>query len=239
VTLTPATSRESSGAPAPFGDPPVAPVNWYDGDDEATLTLVDALISGWTSKGSGAANAVQATLGSRPMSLRGLSTALLAGRAAQLNSGRFMTTAAPMDDNSCTLFMAGLWLGGNGATGTLLGSSANSGIELQAQGDGSVQVIKQNVAIAATSGAFMTQGRSFVYGCAISPTNIVHWRNGTDEVDSNAQVFSGGGLMWIGAGGNGGRWGGVLAEVLTYDTTLDLADRALVGEYLMDKWGVA
>ena len=214
----------------------------YDAADESSLTVGLQRVSQWNDKSGNANHATQATFGNRPFYCRppsGIERGGLYFDAALLS---FMTSAASMSDITSSLFFVGN-VGDLSGNRTMLGPSADGGLQWRATAVPDIRVTSADTAEIAASTFFPTVGVPYVTGIVLSASDAVfYFNNETPQTVGHSVGLTAGRTLVIGraptVASGAENWQGWMGEIIMYSATLSAANATSVMSYLRAKWGL-
>lgn len=252
ASLTPSDSRQAGGGtgcyPSAGSDPPVTGAYaWYDPSDVASVTVSSAgIVTALADKSGNARHST--SVGGTPILARSLG--LFAERAAlYFDSGagnQIAATGVTMSDITFSAFVVAMCLTVTGRFPTMLGPSADAGLEFRVNSsaaDRKLAVVSADtVEIGRNDANLITLGTPFVAGMLLSATDVSIYNGLNVETDAHAITLTAGRTLVIGrsptVAGDPNRMLGWIGEIILYDSTLTAPQAVSTIEYLLDKWAV-
>lgn len=208
----------------------------YSAADTGSLTIVSNKVSQWNDLSGNGHNLTQATAGSRPLydatprTMNGIICPEFTG------AGEFMESTMPMDDRTCSIYIAMLLdsIAGNKCP---IGDTQGGGLELRIGGS-AMNHLKSGVAVLATSTLAFTNVRLQLYCSRLNATH--HFFNYPGDFESStaeATTFTAGRTLRVGKDTSGTiLMDGLIGEMIFYSTTHTVDEVSQNFAYLAGVW---
>jgi len=231
----------------PASTPPIAGYTaWYDASDTSSITASGVAVSQWNDKSGNGYHLTQGTGSNQPTTgtrtINSLNAIDFDGTADYLSNTSFAFNVNTM--TWLAVFLSDAKNANNPRVTTFTTTSTTNDYD-----NTSSAIVMSHT----NADAFETDYNSNSYTTAPTTGSAVqftvkrngaawnHWKNGTagGSMSSVTTNFNPG-VLWVGAtyaGGVGGWWDGLIAEIVMYPTALSDGDRVSVQDYLKAKWG--
>lgn len=210
---------------------------WHDMSDTSSYTLVGNNISQWNDKSANAYHLTQGTDANRPTTgnsrkINGILVAEFDG------TDDVLTSSMPQDDMTSTQFIVAL-VDGFANYRSLMESSAGSGNTFRNQITGGALTTAKEGVIEILINPVVTVGVAFAACQKLSATFMEHWLDReTIAGTAHSQSFTAGATLRVGLNRSGlYPHDGLIAEIISYPTTLSFDNIAATMKYLRNKWG--
>ena len=213
---------------------------WFDAADASSFTYHSGVVvSQWNDKSGNARHAVQATSGVSP-DRNGTQNSLT---TVVFNGGKWMNNTGYALPTNATIFVVGNRTSGGPSEYMQFISGHTNNWTLYSGGNPQYMILRTVPgAVLAQSTTSPTGGTTYLITGKLSPTaGSIRIDRTLEHSDTVANTLSGTGFA-VGAGAHDGQYpatGGMLAEMIVYDSVLGSTDTDSVEIYLRDKWGTA
>lgn len=207
----------------------------YSAADTSSLTIVSNKVSQWNDLTGNGHNLTQGTAGSRPL-YDGTPRRVNNIICPEFTSGEFMESTMPMDDRSCSVFIA-MTLDSIAGNKCPVGDTQGGGLELRISGSAMTH-LKSGVAVLATSSLAFTNARLQLYCSRLNATHhLFNYPGDFESSTAEATTFTAGRTLRVGKDTSGTiPMDGLIGEMIFYSTTLTLDEVSRNFAYLAGIW---